>query len=161
MLPPASVSMLLANRRPPSSAAISHWFRYPAHGSTRWLVQKTFLGEVWTAEQLAIAVTGTADRDDFIADTIKGKLAYLSGRIQGQSVTIETLRSGRIDVLIPLGSMDLTEPIVVRCNGKKRRDGVVKPSVRTLLETAYDRWEFQHPVAARVSFSIKTNAEQP
>ncbi|MCH7838656.1 MAG: hypothetical protein IID38_00260 [Planctomycetes bacterium] len=159
--PPASVSTLLANRRPPPSAVVSHWFRYPADGRTRWLVQTAFLGEVWTAQQLAIAVTGTADRDEFIADTIKGKMAYLSGRIQGQSVTIETLRCGRVDLLIPLGSMDLTKPIVVRCNGKKRRDGVVKPSVRTLLETAYDRWEFQHPVAARVSFSIKTNAEQP
>ncbi|GAF68331.1 unnamed protein product, partial [marine sediment metagenome] len=30
---------------------------------------------------------------------------------------------------------------------------------RTLLETAYERWEFQHPVVARLSFSVRTDAE--
>jgi hypothetical protein len=117
------------------------------------------MGEVWEAGQLAIAVSPAADRDKFIADVVKGKLAYLGGRIEGRNIMLNTRRCARVDLLLPMGLVDLTKPILVRCNGKRRYDRLLEPSVRTLLETAYERWEFQHPVAARLSFSVRTDAE--
>ena len=157
--PTDEVRTMLARRRLSPSPVVSHWFRYPAHGRADWLWQGRFTGEVWEADQLAIAVSPAADRDKFIADVVKSKLGYLGGRIEGRNITLNTRRCARVDLLLPMGLVDLTKPILVRCNGKRRYDRLLEPSVRTLLETAYERWEFQHPVAARLSFSVRTDAE--
>lgn len=157
--PPAALaSEMLGKRRRVLSTELSHWFRYPAHGRTGWLRQVKFMGEVWEADQLAIAVSAAGDRDRFIADTIKHKLAYLGGRVDRGTITIETRRCARVELLLPMGLVDLTRPILVRCNGRRRYDRVLEPSVRVLLETAYEQWEFQRPVAARLSFSVRTDA---
>ena len=157
--PVDEVRRLLARRRSPPSSAVHHWFRYPAHGRAGWLRQAKFMGDVWEADQLSILASPAVDHDKFITDVIKGKLAYLGGRLDGQTVTIETRKCARLDLLLPMGLVDLNKPVLVRCNGRKRYDRVLEPSVQDMLETAYESWEFQRPIAARLSFSIRTSAE--
>jgi pimeloyl-ACP methyl ester carboxylesterase len=157
--PPATeLRRMLTRRRAAPSPAVSHWFRFPAHGRADWLRQTKFKGEVWQADQLSIAVSTTADRDRFITDVVKGKLAYLGGRIDGQKINLETRRCARIDVLLPAELVELTKPLLVHCNGRKRFDGLPEPSVQTMLEVAYANWEFQRPIAARLSLSIRSDA---
>jgi hypothetical protein len=57
-----------------------------------------------------------------------------------------------------MGSLDWNEPINVFCNGKRRHQQRIGPSVRTLLEVAHENWDFQHLVAARFSLSVRTDA---
>ena len=80
-------------------------------------------------------------------------MAFLGGNVKGQTVTIQTRRCARVELLLPEGLVDFDQPITVRCNGKKRFEGLVPTSIETLLETAYDDWDFQRLRLARISFS--------
>lgn len=155
--PHPKIVALLDRRRSPGST-VSHWFRYRSQGRAGWLRQTQFSGDIWRAETLSIVASPSVDRNKFIADTIKGKLAYLGGRIEGQNLTVETRRCASIDVELGDGLIDWDQPITIVINGKKRFEGVVKPSVRTLLETAFENRDFARPVLARLSFSVRTDA---
>lgn len=148
---------ILDRRRPPPSRHVSKWFRYPAQGRAGWLKQTKFMGDVWTAGQLSVVASVLTDRNAFITGVVKEKLAYLGGRVDGQAITIQTRRCGRIELLLPNGLVTFSEPLTVRCNGRKRFEGVVHPSISTLLQDAYARWEFQRPAVMRLSFSIRAD----
>lgn len=151
----STLSRVLAERCGSVNAPVSHWFRYPEHGEARWLRQTSFAGEVWEGDQLSILTTADTDRDRFIAGVIQDKLAFLGGRIEGQTITIEARRCAEIDLLLYEGSIDWGRPVVVMCNGKQRYSGMVRPSMKTLLEAAYTDWDFQHPLLAKLPLSIK------
>ena len=144
-----------ARVRPPRR--VSKWFRYPHQGRAGWLRQVKFKGEIWRDEQLSVLPALQVDRDAFITGVIKGKLAYLGGRVDGQTITIDTRRCARIELSVPEGLVDLDKPVTVLCNGRKRFEGILRRSVRTLLEAAYRDWKFEHPPVARLSLSIKTD----
>jgi hypothetical protein len=113
------------------------------------------MGEMWETDQLSILPAAYTDRDTFIAEIVKDKMAYLGGRIEGQLIDIEAKNCARVELFLPQGLVDFTRPVTVKCNGKRRHEGVIEPSIGTLLETAYEEWEFQHPYVARLSFSVK------
>lgn len=136
---------------------VSHWFRYPAQGDVGWLRAVKTYGDVWTDDQLSIAVDPTIDRDTFITDVIKGKLFHLGGRVEGQTIQIETKRIAEVDLRLFDGMVDFTKPITVIINGRKRHEGLVKPNIATLLESAYEEWEFQRLVFAELPFSIRAD----
>ncbi|UCC29299.1 MAG: hypothetical protein JSU86_13985 [Phycisphaerales bacterium] len=159
--PPGEVAAVLSRRRAAPGGSVSHWFRYPGQGHTGWLKQTRFTGDLWDADQLSIVASPSVDRDRFIAEVIRERLAYLGGRIDGQTITIETQRCERIELLLPYGLLDPSLPITIRCNGKRRHSGGIRPSIHTLLETAYEQWEFQRLTAARRSFSIKADGAPP
>jgi pimeloyl-ACP methyl ester carboxylesterase len=135
-----------------------HWFRYPAQGDVSWLRAAKTYGDVWTDDQLSIAAAPTTDRDAFITDTIKDKLFYLGGRIDGQTISIETKRITEVELRLFDGMVDFSRPITVIINGRKRHEALVKPSVATLLESAFGEWEFQRLVYAKLSFSIRADS---
>ncbi len=147
---------LMRSRRRPFASNVSLWFRYPGHGQAGWLRQTAFLGEVWIDDQLSIHPAAGTDHNRFITEVIQSKMAYLEGRIEGQTVTVETRRCAEIELLLPLGAFDWTKPITVICNNRRRHHGVVRPSIPTMLETAYENWDFERPVAARITFSIRS-----
>lgn len=149
----------LEHSRPPAARKISLWFRYPAQGRIGWLRQTKFMGDVWGHDQLHIVTAPTVDRDKFITDVIQDKLAYLGGEVDGQQIRIETRRCAEIELLLPDGLIDFTKPAVIRCNGRKRHDGKIRPSIRILLETAYEEWDFQRLVVARLPLAIKSDSQ--
>jgi hypothetical protein len=104
---------------------------------------------------LSIAVGPTTDRDEFITDLIKEKLFHLGGRIDGQSIHIETKRIAEVELWLFDGMVDFAKPITVIVNGRKRHEGLVKPDIATLLESAYEVWEFQRLVFVKLPFSIR------
>ena len=146
---------LLQNRRPPATADISHWFRYPGQGVARWLRQTRFLHEVWETEQLSILPSETTDRVPFIREVIQEKLGYLGGRLDGEGVRIEARNCARIELLLPVGVAEPGQPLTVWCNGKKRYHDAVRPDIPGMLEAAYENWDLQRVPVARLSFSIK------
>ena len=146
---------ILAGRRAAMPTEASLWFRYPQQGKIAWLRQTRFAGEVWAAPELSIRPAPGADRDLFITNTVQRKMAYLSGRIDGQTIEITARRCRRVELALPEGLIDFTQPVTVRCNGKIRFEGLIEPDVATLLESAYTDWDFQRPAVARFSFSIK------
>ena len=136
---------------------VSHWFRYPAQGDVGWLRAVKTYGDVWTEDQLSIAVGPTTDRNAFITDVIKEKLFHLGGRVEGQTIHIETKRIAEVELRLFDGMVDFAKPITVIINGRKRHEGLVKPNIATLLESAYEEWEFQRLVFAKLPFSIRAD----
>lgn len=136
---------------------VSHWFRYPAQGDVGWLRAVKTYGDVWTEDQLSIAVGPTTDRDAFITDVIKEKLFNLGGRVEGQTIHIETKRVAEVELRLFDGMVDFAKPITVIINGRKRHEGLVKPNNATLLESAFEEWEFQRLVFAELPFSIRAD----
>ncbi|MHC4695284.1 MAG: hypothetical protein ACYTFA_00925 [Planctomycetota bacterium] len=159
---PADEAFAVLNRRRPKPGhAVSHWFRYPAQGTTGWLRQAKHAGEVWEADQLSILPSPATDRDGFMQDVIKANLGYIGGRVEGQTITIEAQRCARIDLLFVDGMIDLASPVTVVCNRRERHEGMIRPSIKTLLDSAYAQWDFRRLVWAQRSFSIKARAAGP
>lgn len=154
------ISTLLTHRRSETKRTLSHWFRYPRQGAIGWLRQTKFLGSVWQAEQLSVLPSAAADADTFITDTIKNMMAYLGGHVDGGTITIQARRCARVDLLLPIGMTDWNRPVTVICNGRKRYEGKLTPSISTMLEEAYDSWDFEHLVAVRFSLSIRADPRQ-
>lgn len=157
-LPARAIANVLGQRRPPFGSPATQWFRYPGEGDLGWLRQTRFKGDVWDAEQLSIHTTPGTRRDEYITRVLTGKMAYIGGRIEGQTVKIDTRGCARIELLLPEGSVDFARPVTVICNGRTRRRRPIHPSIPVLLETAFENWEFEGLVFARVSFSIRTDA---
>lgn len=147
--------------RPLAPPKLSHYFRYPEQGQCAWLRQTKFAGDVWTAEQLSILPGPEVDSDQYITDVLKSLLAYMGGTIEGNTIRIETRRCADIELLLYENMVDFTKPVVVYINGKKRHDRIVKPSIPTLLEEAYDTFDFQRLVFAKLAFDIKEDSAAP
>jgi hypothetical protein len=113
---------------------------------------------VWEDDQLSIVPSPATDGDRFITDTIAEKLAFVGGHINGQTITIETRRCGGVELRLGPGQVNFTQPIVIVCNGRKRFEGLIRPSITDLLESAYEDWFFRHPVYARKTFAIRTDS---
>lgn len=136
------------------SKTVAMWFRFLPQGNLGWLRATELGSPPWQDDQISIVATSDVDRNDFILQTLKEKLFSLSGRIEGQKIVIETHRLEGIELRLSPTQVDLEAPITVEINGRVRFDGLLKPSVQDILESAYESWEFQDLVYARKHFSI-------
>lgn len=158
---PAALKTFFNARRPAPAKTLTHRFRHPQQGRSAWLVQARFLGEVWTHPQLSILPGPTSDAETYLTSVLKEKLASMSGRIEGQTITLEVTHCDRVEVLLLPELVDLAKPVTLICNDKRRYDGLVRPSVATMLEHARQTWSFQRPVVAKLAFNIDATAMQP
>ena len=106
--------------------------------------------------QYNIAVNAKKDRDDYIQETLKEKLFYLSGTIDGQTVRVEANRLEGIELRLSPQLVDVSSPVIIEINDRKRFEGVISSSVSNMLESAYEDWDFQRPAIVRKSFSIQS-----
>ncbi|MEE9294385.1 MAG: hypothetical protein V3W34_05385 [Phycisphaerae bacterium] len=147
--PKAWVHMLELKREPLGSD-VEHWFRFPAHGQARWLRQAGFAEPLWHGDQIDIQAQHAADQGAFINKVLRSKLVRLNGEIDGQSIIIHSSRCESVELLLNASTMDFSQPIHINYNGKRRFSGMVKPGIATLLESAYETWDFQHPAYVRL-----------
>jgi len=160
-LPRGAVTKLLEHSRQPGTGVVSHWFRYAAQGRSHWLIQTAQDGDVWTADQISILAASSADRDSWIRQVLLEKLGYLGGRVNENIITIEAHGSARIEVDFEDGMVDWGKPVTIVCNGRRRDAGVIAPSVVTMLNHAYETWDFQRPVFAKLSIPVRGGVPVP
>ncbi|MHC4066917.1 MAG: hypothetical protein ACYSUI_20770, partial [Planctomycetota bacterium] len=159
--PPADLlNEFLQMRREDNPREVSHWFRYPVHGSAAWLRQTRFAGRPWEGTQITIVTTGRVDVDEYVTDVLKKKLAHLGGRIEGQRIEAQIHRTAELEVLLNDELIDLDEPITLVVGDKKRYQGKVRRKVSTLLETAYTDWDFQRLYTVRLVMRARSKARQ-
>jgi hypothetical protein len=132
---------------------LSLWFRYPALGRIGWLRQTRWEGPVWEAEAISIRPAATSDRDGFITGVLKDQLGYLGGRKVGQTLHIETRRCAEVELRVP-ESWDLSRPITVLINGRKRFEEAIEPDILTVLESAAESWDMQNLIVAIRRFRV-------
>jgi pimeloyl-ACP methyl ester carboxylesterase len=159
MFPSELAAPILVKRRPSGPRQISHWFRYPSQGHAGWLRVLKIRGEVWEDQQLSIAARSTVDFDAYVREVIQSKLAYMGGRIEGQLVEVETRGCERIEVMLGPDLVDFERPMTITINGTRRlRDKIIRPDIPTMLTAAYEGWDFQRLILARMSFTVKSDA---
>ncbi|MFQ5490358.1 MAG: alpha/beta hydrolase-fold protein [Phycisphaerae bacterium] len=147
-------------RRDRTPSQIKHWFRYPVQGRFGWLRQRRFGGKPWSHTQLSIVAKTTDDINKYIVETVKKKLAYLGGYIENQFIEVTTRRTRELEVLLNDELIDPNQPITLKVNRKIRYEGLVKPRISTLLEVAYQDWDFQRLYSIRLVVGRKTQARQ-
>ncbi len=161
VVPPVDVVMsYLETTRNPAPRRVNHWFRYPVQGHSAWLRQVKFAGQPWAGEQLSIVTRLGEDYDQYVTDTLKKKLAFLGGTIDGQTIDVHTRRTAETSVLLNDGLIDLDQPIVLKLNGKIRYEGRVERRIATMLGTAYDDWDFQRLYTVRLVVRRNSLARQ-
>jgi len=144
------VAEVLKSRGDADARQVSHWFRYPAHGRVGWLRQVGFEGELWDAPHITILPGAGTDFHAYVTKVLKSRMAFLAGRIEGQNVEILTTNTTEVELRLHAGLLDLDQPIQIDWNGRRRFTIRVTPRISTLLETAHEDWEFQHPTTVRI-----------
>ena len=133
----------------------SHRFRYPGQGRACFLRQSGFTPPVWTGDQIDVAAQPHVSASSFTARVAEDKLALLQGVVQGREISITSAKCEAVELHLGLGDVDLSVPVRVRYNGKRRFDGLLPASITTLLKSAYDDWELQHPACVRLRVGKK------
>ena len=100
------------------------------------------------------------DGNEAMTAMLKEKLGYLGGKIDGQTIHIETHLCGQIEVLLNDDLVDLDKPITIVVDGTVRFEGTAKRKLRTLLDIAKDDWEFQRLFPVRFEVGRKGKAVQ-
>lgn len=134
---------------------VSHRFRYPAQGQARFLRQGRLVPPVWEGNQIDIVVRPHVSQSTYITSVLESKLAYLYGKIEDQTITVNSRKCEIVELRIGLGLVDLTKPVLIKYNGKRRFEGRLPASISTLLTSAYEEWEFQHPPCVRLRIGKK------
>jgi len=150
---------LLRKVRPPAPSSIAHWFLYPGQGSGFWLTASELRGELWEHEQLDILPANETADAAYITRVIASKMSHLAGTTEQNTITISTSGVAKLNVNLKPDLMDFTRPIRIVCNGIKRYDDSVQPSITTITESAYETWDFQRPAWARLMFAIRSDAD--
>jgi hypothetical protein len=141
-------------RRSPLGRNTTRWFRHLSQGDLGWIKATKLHGQVWSDDQLDIVVGPDVDRDAYITGWFKEKLFYLGGRTSNQTITIETKGVAQLELLLFEDMVDFAKPVTVMVNDRKRHEAIIQPSIATLLNAAYEKWEFHQLVYARLTFSI-------
>jgi len=149
---PDLLKAFLAARRAPATA-FTLCFRYPEQGRRGWLRQSRFLGDPWTAQHIVISPGENETPEEAVKAVLDEKLARIAGRVEGQTLHIETRRCERIDVLISDTLLNLDQPVTVMLDGTQRFQDTLERNLETLLDQARADWEFQHTNPARLQIS--------
>ncbi|HNO76541.1 MAG TPA: hypothetical protein PKN33_00650 [Phycisphaerae bacterium] len=161
VIPPKDAfAEILTKKRPPLSKTVSHRFRYTTQARDGWLRQTQFSGDPWTSQQLIVSPANNETVGEAMTAMLKEKLGYLGGKIDGQTIHIETHLCGQIEVLLNDDLVDLDKPITIVVDGTVRFEGTAKRKLRTMLDIAKDDWEFQRLFPVRFEVGRKGKAVQ-
>lgn len=155
--PPDRFHAMLNKVRPRRVKTIDHWFRYPPQGRVDWLRQTRYQGTPWRGDHLRVKPKGDETYSDALVRKLKLILPYIGGTIEGQAIDIRTRRTARVDLLLNDDLVDLDREITVRLKGKLVFTGRAHRSIRTLLEVAYEDWDFQRLYPVR--FTVTRNGD--
>ena len=151
---------MLRRVRPRALKEFEHWFRYPPQGRYGWLRQVEYQGIPWNGKQLRVRPRGVEDYDEAALRVLKRKLAFIGGRIEGQTIHVETRKCKRFDVLLSDDLIDLDQPITIVHRGKQVFSGRVAGRVDMLLDVARGDWDFDRLFPVRFRVSRDGTAEQ-
>ncbi len=122
---------------------IEHRFRYQPQGRIDWLRQTRFQGAPWKGEHIRVKPKGEGTYSDALVRKLKSTLPAIGGSIEGQEIRIRTRRCSEIELLLNDELVDMDLDIAVYLKGRIVFRGRPTPRITTLLDVAYEDWEFQ------------------
>lgn len=151
----------LSVTRPHDRKTVQQWFRYPPQGRAGWLRQTEFDGRMWRSQQLVIQPAANETYSEAMTRALIERLAFISGKIEGQTVRIATQKCAKVELLLNNDLIDLTQPITIIMNGTRRFEGVATPRISTLLEMAHRDHDFDRLWSVRFEISEAGRALEP
>jgi pimeloyl-ACP methyl ester carboxylesterase len=151
-------SKLFEHVRPANPSRVVHRFRYPAQAHA-WSVRLSgFDDGFWTGDQIDIVASKGVDASDFVRSVLDAKLGSLAVTVGHHTIDISSTMADTVELSLNASAIDFTKDVTVTLNGKRRHEGRLKPSIATLLDSAYVQWEFQHPACVRLRIGKKGRA---
>ena len=151
---------MLRKTRPHDIKRFEHWFRHVPQGRVNFLRQTRFQGMPWKGQHLRVKLRGDEAYSEALIRTMRLKLAYIGGRIEGQTIHIDTRKCAEIDLLLNDLLIDLDRDIRVTLKGRQIYHGPAERSIRTLLEVAHGDWDFQRLFTTRFRITRTGEIEQ-
>lgn len=145
-----AVSRLLDRRRG-DVKRFEKWFRF-GDGADVGGVRLTDVEDSrWQGDVIDISVAdGMADEAGFVRGVLEEKLDRIRVTYSGQRISVEMSGGRGVEILVGCDCIDFNKPVTILLNRKRRFEGRLRASVRTVLEEAKRDWVFQRPVCARV-----------
>jgi predicted esterase len=151
---------MLRKTRPHDIKQFEHWFRHLPQGRVNFLRQTRFQGMPWKGQHVRVKLKGDEAYSEALIRTMRLKLAYIGGRIEGQTIHIETRKCAQVDLLLNDLLIDLDRDITVTLKGRQIYNGLAERSIRTLLEVAHQDWDFQRLFTTRFRITREGRVER-
>ncbi len=130
-------------------------YKFPTQGSAYWLRVKRFIGKPWTTNRLYVkAKLGQSHQEVYLAE-IKKRMGYVTGTIDGQTITIQTRRAARTELLLADDLIDLSRPVTINMNKHKIYTGPLPRSAVVMLEEAHRTRDFSRLFTARLELPAR------
>jgi predicted esterase len=153
--PPDELRKILAARRARYPKSISHMYKFPSQGSAYWLRLKQFIGKPWADNTLHLkAKAGQSHQEVYLAG-IKKRMALYTAAIDGQTVTIQSRRAARTELLLADELIDLSRPVTINMNKYDVYTGILPKSALIMLEEAHRTRDFSRLFFARVELPAR------
>lgn len=132
--------VLGGRRREPRQ--VEHRFRHLHQGRAHWLEAHTWTGPSWGAALPSAEPRPGESPAQALGREVEGLLGLLKGRVEGQTVTLETRHVGDLTVWFGEGLVDWSRPVQVLRDGRAVFEGRLQPDLRVALEEARRRQDF-------------------
>jgi predicted esterase len=150
---------VLSQKRNHWQKRIQHRFRYESRGRIGWLRVSRMAGPSWVG-RLTVMVPQDGSVDDYIHKTLDRKLGYIRGDVIGRRIEIQTNKVDQLEVLLDETLVDFDQPVEIIVDEKTRYSGKVNPSIPTMLDIAYNDWDFSRLPAVRFTIAKRGPARQ-
>jgi len=151
---------ILSRKRIKYPPKVSHWFRYPGQARAYWLSSRRFRGKPWTGNRLRVKVQMGQEHRAAILDVLRKKLGVLSGRIEGQTVTIQTRHVAEAELLLNDHLVSLDKPVRVILNDREVFYDTLTKRGKVLLETIARDYDFQRLFTARLRLAYRKKTQE-
>ncbi len=146
----SDIDVLLNGRRSVLGSEVSRWFRDVEQGRCGWLRAGAMREPEWVGDQVDVLAGRGGDRYEVARVLFRERMGYLSGRIVGQRIEVESRRCEFVELHLPFGSVDFSKPVTIYYHGKRRFGGRLMPTVRTVLRSAREAWAFEGAACVRL-----------
>ena len=144
---------MLTRTRPHDIKHFEHWFRHLSQGRLSFVRQTAYQGQPWNGRHLRATPGPDESFSEAMLEKIRLKLAYIGGRIEGQTVHIDTRKCAEIELLLSDELIDLDSDLVVTLKGDEVYRGSARRSISTLLDVAHQDWDFQRLFTTRFTIT--------
>ncbi len=148
--PPDKLSELIGQERRRFPTHVHQAYRLVGQSRAYWLQSGKLQGQPLPDGRIDIPVDPREDPRAAHRKYLIKKLGLVEGRIDGQTIRLETRRTGNVILLLSDELIDLDKPVRILRKNRKRFRGRIQRDLRVMLEEAARSWDFDRLYTARV-----------
>lgn len=132
----------LERERARAPEPVRHVFRHIHQASAFWLEGHRWTGDAWGRPGRRVQQRRGESRSRALGREILPLLGLLAGRVDGQTIEVETRHLDDLSVWLDGGLVDLGRPLTLKVNRIKVFEGEVEPDLGVCLAQAARDWDF-------------------